>query len=392
MTLTDEQTRVKNALQAFVLNNEQMFTLSGVAGSGKTTLLQHALKPYENRLILCAPTHRACDVLSASFKKKAITLHNLLGLLPDVNLANFNPEYPEFSQQLSSKLFHEAIIVLDEASMVGRKINEKLLETAKLHFAKIIFVGDSEQLEAVGDEESSIFNEKTYHLTRIMRTEKAGIQHFSTKVRDGYFGLPNYRDIDESIRIVKLEDYKFDDTVIVSYTNARVQLLNGLWRRYNNPTLDLLKDKFVTNRNLTLYKPNGSHTFIKNGETFEILELLSAYKWRTTIGILPLSSLSNEEYLRKYNELVNKANITKDWGEFYKFKDSNLRMLPASKELRADYSFTYASTVHKAQGSTFDNVAIDYRSFTPNYIKENVRQKLFYTAVSRASQRLTILI
>ena len=56
----------------------------------------------------------------------------------------------------------------------------------------------------------------------------------------------------------------------------------------------------------------------------------------------------------------------------------------------AKVDYAYAMTVHKSQGSTFKEVFVDHRDLCLCKLKE--RQKLIYVAVTRPSERLSLLI
>ena len=58
-----------------------------------------------------------------------------------------------------------------------------------------------------------------------------------------------------------------------------------------------------------------------------------------------------------------------------------------SSYLEVDYG--YALTVHKSQGSTYDDVYIEYNNILSN-LKEIERNKLLYTAITRCINKLHI--
>lgn len=68
------------------------------------------------------------------------------------------------------------------------------------------------------------------------------------------------------------------------------------------------------------------------------------------------------------------------WTEYYRIK-----------QMFADISYAYAITAHKSQGSTYDGVYVDVVDINLN---NNVveRNRIIYTAITRASQQATIII
>jgi len=67
------------------------------------------------------------------------------------------------------------------------------------------------------------------------------------------------------------------------------------------------------------------------------------------------------------------------WTAFYELRE---------RFARVDYA--YATTVHKAQGSTFDTVFVDHRDLQACRGPE--RQALLYVAVTRPSRRLALFV
>jgi exodeoxyribonuclease-5 len=98
-----------------------------------------------------------------------------------------------------------------------------------------------------------------------------------------------------------------------------------------------------------------------------------------------LSENSESEYKKELDALKNKAiNSTglhkrNAWVKYYKFM-----------EKYADVKYNYALTVHKAQGSTFDNAIVINCDISR--IKDVVdKNKLLYTAITRAKNKLFIV-
>ena len=58
-----------------------------------------------------------------------------------------------------------------------------------------------------------------------------------------------------------------------------------------------------------------------------------------------------------------------------------------SSYLEVDYG--YALTAHKSQGSTYDNVYLEYNNILLNS-RENERNKLLYTSITRGANKLHI--
>ena len=61
-------------------------------------------------------------------------------------------------------------------------------------------------------------------------------------------------------------------------------------------------------------------------------------------------------------------------------------------DIFADISYGYCITVHKSQGSTYKNVFIDARNILEYNRKDYINYKCLYTAITRASNKVFMLI
>ena len=69
------------------------------------------------------------------------------------------------------------------------------------------------------------------------------------------------------------------------------------------------------------------------------------------------------------------------------FEDPNTEIPWQTKKRYDDFDYGYALTVHKAQGSQWDNVVL----FDESYAFRETRARWLYTAITRAAERLTIV-
>lgn len=126
--LTDEQ----RAAAEFVLRSrDRAVVVSGVAGAGKSHLVK-AIKdgaPYRNYLAL-APTATAAIDLGGS------------AVIPSDTLAGF-------LQTGGKNVGRNSVLFVDEASMSSTRQAVRLLEIAERRKARIVFLGDVKQLDAV---------------------------------------------------------------------------------------------------------------------------------------------------------------------------------------------------------------------------------------------------
>lgn len=175
ITLNDEQHLGVLKIRRWLKSNIQFFTLAGYAGTGKTTIIKKILDEYRGRVAVSAPTHKAKKVIMKTTERDGETLHALLGLRPDLNLDDFNPNDPIFNIIAPPKITNYNLVIIDEASM----INEDLFEMIKNQLKswgtiKVLFMGDPAQIPPIGEKESIVFNTEIgdkHQLTQIMRQE-----------------------------------------------------------------------------------------------------------------------------------------------------------------------------------------------------------------------------
>ncbi len=131
-----QQEAIRLALKSKVL------VITGGPGVGKTTLvnsLLHILRVKKVEAALCAPTGRAAKRLSEATRMEARTIHRLLEV---------DPKSGSFLRSESKPLTCQ-LLVVDETSMVDVLLMNALLRALPAR-AALILVGDVDQLPSVG--------------------------------------------------------------------------------------------------------------------------------------------------------------------------------------------------------------------------------------------------
>lgn len=121
---------------------KKMQIITGGPGTGKSTITNAILCVTEkltDKIFLAAPTGRAAKRLNEITGKKAYTIHSLL---------EYNFKRGGFKRNRESPL-HCDLIIIDEASMIDTVLMYSLLRAIPDH-ARVIFVGDIDQLPSVG--------------------------------------------------------------------------------------------------------------------------------------------------------------------------------------------------------------------------------------------------
>ncbi len=157
--------------------------LTGGPGCGKTTcteVLVKLLKAMSLKVTLAAPTGRAAQRMSEVIGLEAKTIHRLLEWAPGTGGFKFNEENP----------IETDFLILDEVSMLDISLAASLLKAIPSH-AQILFIGDPDQLPAVGAGNvlSDLLNTEKiprFRLTKVFRQAQASsIIRFAHEINVG---------------------------------------------------------------------------------------------------------------------------------------------------------------------------------------------------------------
>ena len=127
------------------INDNNVAIITGGPGTGKTTIIKVLLEIYKShgrKVVLCAPTGRAAKKMSEATDEDAKTIHRLLeiGKIEDDKLHNIDVNITPIDAD---------VIVIDEMSMVDSFLMNYIVKAIYLG-SKVVLVGDSNQLPAVG--------------------------------------------------------------------------------------------------------------------------------------------------------------------------------------------------------------------------------------------------
>ena len=146
-------------------------SLTGGPGTGKTTIIKGLLSIFATlglEIALAAPTGRAAKRMSEATGYEAKTIHRLLEM-------EHNDESDPIFTRNASNYLEEDVLIIDESSMIDILLLEALLKAVKPG-ARVIFIGDIDQLPSVGAGnvladliESECFS--TVRLTEIFRQD-----------------------------------------------------------------------------------------------------------------------------------------------------------------------------------------------------------------------------
>lgn len=444
MELTADQL---DAIEAIVSPFPASMAFRGPAGCGKTTVLQHAAirLPLAQTLYI-APTNKALEVFSSKLPSGA-ECRTLAQAIGKVRAKVNGEEVFVVKESLRSRLmrrYEEAGIkyfIVDEASMIGQADADLLEEMADHCNAKIVWSGDKYQLPPVGDEPCSQFYECEHivELTEVLR-HGGPVLDYATNIRSSFHSKHFFPAVNsfasESSVQVKSRDEWFNDfckrlehgdlsTRALCWTNANVSSLTtksriavyGEQSKYGwlpGETVMIHSHhttpsgvRLLTSFEYQVIKSERHHLFFDKGELRYMtpvkkenntLPLLVAGEFQVITAIRVFFDGTCSDYEVKIycptpdsEAKDHLRHIQKSLSDFkrkkYIIDEEHLEQVEAKivqiKSHFAPLRSAQVMTVHKSQGSTFQNVFICNDLMA---CEKPERNNLLYVASTRASQ------
>ena len=383
---------IKNAL------NENISIITGGPGTGKSTIIKAIIEIYKNladedkldlinsRIKLVAPTGRAAKRLRELCYHSASTIHKLLGYTGHIFTVN---------------TVDADIIIIDEFSMVDIALAYHLFKAIG-DDTKIIIVGDSDQLPAVGagDILNDLILSKEVSVVRLdeihRQSKDSTIISLAHDINHGY--------IPSDVTALK-SDRRFitcEDNNIISLTQKTIDVyLNQL--HMQNDDIDeedyLLKEKEALVNDIQVLVPMYKGTLGIDAFNHFLQEHFNPLSKDNPKQIV----YGNKKYriFDKVIQLVNRSEknvMNGDIGYVHSFIEEsgeieglivryNFGDVEYNMDELDDISLAYAISIHKAQGSEFKLVIVPF-SFK-YYVM--LKKKLIYTAVTRAKKYLIMV-
>ena len=416
--------------------------ITGGPGTGKTfttaKILALLLELSKKKLsiFLAAPTGKAAARIGESIKAAKKTLNCSLDIIDAIPSETYTihrmlktiPGSPYFYHNAKNPLSAD-IVVVDEVSMVDIALMSKLISAVK-DDARIILIGDRDQLASVeaGFVMSDICDRDNIHLfsdcfyRQFEELTHCKMEISSNRLKDA----PGLYDC----MVVLKKSYRFTDKSGVGELSKAVnngKIDNAFSILQNNA--DQIDWETISNANgLSIALPkeviNGYSDYLNCQDPLRALELFSRFRILCAVkfgvlGVIEVNRLA-EEILNK-NDLIELDNIsTYPWyrGRPVLITRNNYGLelfngdigitMPEpnsdSKELYVYFSgdsgklrrflphrlpeheTAFAMTVHKSQGSEFENVLL----VLPNQDYPVLTRELLYTGITRAKNHISI--
>jgi exodeoxyribonuclease-5 len=346
----------------------QLFRLFGYAGTGKTTLARHLAESVEGKVSYAAFTGKAALVMRAKGCGGASTIHSLI-----YKARESREEVPSFELWDDAPASKAKLIVIDECSMVDAELGRDLLSFG----IPLLVLGDPAQLPPIQGAGFFTEAEPDAMLTEVHRqAQDDPIVRLSMMVREGERLEPGrYGDTE----IVLRSDFDPDrvleaDQILVGRNNTRRAYNTRLRERLGREeSLPVSGDKLVCLR-------NNRKKGLFNGGLWQVKERAAGKSGGIiTMRIAPDADLSGSALgIKGLKVSVRRECFLGgiedfDWPQRKKYDE---------------FDYGYVLTVHKSQGSQWDDVVL----FDESFAFPDSRARWLYTGITRAAKKLTLVV
>ena len=342
--------------------NNRLSLISGIAGSGKTSVIKAIVKIIKEekpkaKLIALAPTGKAVSRIKDLCDCEAKTIHSFV---------NYNLDLIKNKQDYDRNNYE--YIIIDEASMVDMELFYLFLNYIN-DIKNLVLIGDLNQLPPIGI--GYIFKDLyQYELPKVKLN-----YNFRTKNSLGDFinAVLN--------RNINLEQNSDNSLIFKALNKTEINAFINEYCKQNNDFKDRVIINAVNKGETGVYSINLLVQKVINNDNDFIKIKNNVFYLNDKVMHLRNDQINNGE-IGYINNLDNNDNQNPKFNVKYR----DLEMVYDIQNID-DLSLAYALSVHKAQGSEFDEVIFIIDKDYPYMYNFN----LIYTAVSRAKTKLFIL-
>ena len=360
-----------------MFDNSLVAMIYGSAGTGKSTLINHISNFLSDKdKLFLANTHPAVENMHRKVKAA-------------------NCKFSTISSFLAKNNCECDVLVIDECSTISNRDMRKILEKAK--FKLLILVGDIYQIE-------SIMFGNWFSIAKEFIPQKAIIElknPYRTRDKDLLNVWDKVRNLDIAILepLVKnkysqsLDESLFEkdqkDEVILCLNYDGLYGINNINRflqgRNPNPSVEWGVLTYKIGDRVLFNESKRFSPLIYNNMKGEIVNIVveESKIWFEIELEIAINELDASGYSFKLLGLSKSNNsIIGFWVEKYKNTDDD----SDSFATLVPFQVAYAISIHKAQGLEYESVKI----VVVNEVAELITHNIFYTAITRAKEKLKI--
>jgi exodeoxyribonuclease V len=339
-----------------------VFRLFGYAGTGKTTLARHVAEGVDGKVLFAAFTGKAALVMRSKGCDGASTIHSLI-----YRTLESGAETPSFELWEDAPASKAKLIVIDECSMVDADLGRDLMSFG----VPVLVLGDPAQLPPIQGGGFFTNAEPDALLTEVHRqAQNDPIVRLSMEVRAGNRLTPGEygatqvvrRDALDPQRVVAADQILVGRNVTRRAYNARMRERRGM-----SDALPIAGDKLVCLR-------NNRRKGLFNGGLWVVKERPTSRRQIMRLRLKPDEDMS---------ERVVKVSVRPEC-----FTGTIEEVEWPQRKRYDEFDYGYVLTVHKAQGSQWDDVVL----FDESFAFPDSRDRWLYTGITRAAKRLTVVV
>lgn len=388
---TDEQIN-----GAKLMMEKNFLVINGGAGSGKSSVvgLMLAVMGNQYQFAQTALSGRAAARLAEVTHRDGYTIHRLLG-------------YPLGSSEKGGYVYHDEnqlphdVIIIDEISMIGGYLFYDLLRSIRSG-SKVILLGDTGQLEAIG--ECNVAHDlincpfiPKVTLTKCHRqalksaiiTESLKVRNGQTLVSKGWVGTDTRGKLQDLILDCYSDTSNTYHKVLKHFTSILKKTDNIMDIQVLSP-VKTKGDACIYQLNLALqalYNPQKTQEIVVRNLDGMVYGIKVGDKVINTRNSYGVSFADRDDVTNVYNGnigIVQKVDAINDM-LVVDFQD--IGVIEIDKDNLDNIELAYAVSVHKYQGSECKNViiALDFSAYTL------LTRELLYTAITRAKEKCVVV-
>lgn len=395
--------------------SQQFMTLSGGAGTGKTYFITQVAKGILRHKEQGSPLHTVA-VTATTNKAVAVIAEAIGEMISEVETVysfmnlrvseNFSTGTVKIVPTKTWCVHSGTLLIIDECSMINSELYS-WLDKGLDKTCKVLFVGDKDQLSPIKEEISPIYSQG-YSLSQLTTPVRnadqpalmALCEQMKQTVVTGIFTpiveVPGVIDLIDGTQLKGIleREYSTEDPSrrVLAYTNKRVIEYNTHIRGLRGYTDPFVLGEILSNNSSTTGAGHSANTLYTDQlvrivqiiSDKENLDVVQGFSVRTITMDVEDITTGNQYTITCFADVNDRTEVMKHyssgkrWDKYFQIKSS-------FPDLRS----VAASTIHKAQGSTYDSVIVDLNDIG-RCTQKSQTARMQYVALSRAKTRVYI--